>query len=105
MVEGNKYCKNGFYVDKNELYEGDYNKGSKEGYGKLTNYLHRYIGDFKNDLYDGTGQLVCGKDIYVGEFREGVKHGCGKNQGELNYDGEWVNNKPEGSGVWKNLDR
>jgi hypothetical protein len=37
----------------------------------------------------------------VGEFKEGMRYGCGKNQGELDYDGEWVNNRPEGSGVLK----
>lgn len=30
-----------------------------------------------------------------------MKHGFGKNQGELNYDGEWANNRPEGNGVLK----
>ena len=28
-----------------------------------------------------------------------MKHGNGKNQGQLDYDGEWINNKPEGSGI------
>jgi len=53
----------------------------KDGYGKLTNSVHKYIGNFKNDLYDGDGQLVVGQEIYVGEFREGMKNGNGKNQG------------------------
>ena len=30
-----------------------------------------------------------------------MKNGSGKNQGEIDYDGEWVNNRPEGSGVYK----
>ena len=30
-----------------------------------------------------------------------MKNGNGKNQGEIDYDGEWINNKPEGSGVYK----
>ncbi len=44
------------------------------------------------------------KEIYVGEFREGLRYGCGKNQSYqqgLNYDGEWVNDKPEGNGIMK----
>ncbi len=41
----------------------------KEGYGKLTNSIHKYIGYFKHDLYDGEGQLITGQDIYVGEFK------------------------------------
>jgi hypothetical protein len=61
--------------------------------------VHRFIGNFRNNLYDGQGQLVTGKDIYVGEFKEGLRHGTGKNQGEFNYDGEWQNGRPEGSGV------
>lgn len=44
---------------------------------------------------------MIGKEIYVGQFREGLKHGTGKNQGELNYDGEWANGQPEGTGVLK----
>ncbi len=94
-----KFCRNGFYYDKNQIYEGQYDAGIKEGYGKLTNAIHKYIGNFKNDLYDGAGQLVTGKDIYVGDFREGMKNGSGRNQGELQYDGQWVNNRPEGNGI------
>lgn len=30
-----------------------------------------------------------------------MRHGYGKNQGDFNYDGLWINNKPEGSGVLK----
>lgn len=67
----------------------------------MANTIHKYIGNFKNDLYDGPGQLVMGQDIYVGEFREGMRNGSGRNQGELEYDGEWVNNKPEGNGIMK----
>ena len=34
-----------------------------------------------------------------------MRNGCGKNQSYqkgLNYDGEWINDKPEGSGMMKN---
>ena len=67
----------------------------------MTNQIHKYIGNFKNNLYDGDGQLVVGEDIYVGEFKEGMKHGSGKNQGSLDYDGQWAVNKPEGNGILK----
>lgn len=87
QVEAGRYCKSGFYLDSNELYEGEFDAGCREGYGKLTNAVHKYIGNFRNNLYEGQGQLVTGKDIYVGEFREGMRHGFGKNQGEYNYDG------------------
>jgi hypothetical protein len=30
-----------------------------------------------------------------------MKNGFGKNQGEFNYDGEWLNNRPEGNGLLK----
>ena len=30
-----------------------------------------------------------------------MRHGCGKNQGDLNYDGEWVYDKPHGNGLLK----
>ncbi len=93
MIENKKNSKNGFYIDKNEVYEGEYYNGIKEGYGKITNSLHKYIGYFHNDLYSGQGQLLTGKEIYVGEFKEGLRHGTGKNQGIFNYDGEWSNNK------------
>ncbi len=58
--------KNGFFIDKTQIYEGDYNRGVKEGYGKLTNTIHKYIGNFEQDLYSGQGQLVTEKEIYVG---------------------------------------
>ena len=69
LIENNKFEKNGFYLDKNEWYEGDFCSGYREGYGKTTNPLHKYIGSFKNDLYEGQGQLITGKDIYVGQFK------------------------------------
>ena len=37
----------------------------------------------------------------MGEFKEGMRQGCGKNQGQLNYDGEWFCDLPHGSGVLK----
>ena len=30
-----------------------------------------------------------------------MRNGNGKNQGELEYDGEWLNNKPHGNGIMK----
>lgn len=30
-----------------------------------------------------------------------MRHGNGKNQGEPEYDGEWLNNKPHGNGIMK----
>jgi hypothetical protein len=30
-----------------------------------------------------------------------MKDGIGKSQGELNYDGEWANNRPDGKGTLK----
>ena len=48
--------------------------------------------------------MVTNKEIYVGEFREGLRNGQGKNQSHfngLNYDGEWLNDKPEGNGIFK----
>lgn len=30
-----------------------------------------------------------------------MRHGYGKNQGDFNYDGLWMNNRPEGNGVLK----
>jgi hypothetical protein len=30
-----------------------------------------------------------------------MRHGFGKNQGDLNYDGEWFTNRPEGNGIIK----
>lgn len=59
----------------------------------MTN-IEKYIGEFHNNLYEGDGQLIVGTEIYSGEFREGLRHGIGSNQGVLNFDGEWVNDKP-----------
>lgn len=34
-----------------------------------------------------------------------MKHGCGKIQGKLNYDGEWMHDQPHGSGLLKEEDK
>lgn len=81
QVENGRFSRSGYFLDGNEQYEGEFDGGCREGYGKLTNAVHKYIGNFHNNLYDGQGQLVTGKDIYVGEFKEGFRHGTGKNQG------------------------
>lgn len=101
QIQNYRYTKSGFFLDKNQVYEGEFESGLKDGYGKLTNTIHKFIGNFKNNLYQGHGQLVNGKDIYVGQFKEGMRHGYGKNQGDFNYDGLWMNNRPEGNGVLK----
>ena len=88
-------------MDRNDHYEGEFSNGGKEGYGKLTNKYEKYIGNFHNNMFSGHGQLIIGKEIYVGQFKDGMRHGCGKNQGTLNYDGEWVNDQPHGSGIMK----
>lgn len=64
--------------DKQLIYEGEFVKGKKCGYGTLRKSEFYYSGQFKDDLFHGKGNL---------QFNSG-----------LNYEGDFVNNLPEGEG-------
>ena len=75
----------------------------------------QYEGEWHNGKMDGEGVLnFTNGDVYDGEFIRGSAHGQGKfikNQEydkmfeihPYNYEGEWVNFKPHGQGLQKEL--
>lgn len=95
------------------IYNGYWKQSCKHGIGILR-YIDGkiYKGDFINDLPHGHGVLICdytetGNDVYVGQFFNGVRSGYGKlyyqdnstNKYELQYIGNWKNNKFSGLGI------
>ena len=96
-ANGNKY--NGFFKDD-----------KLDGQGEM-NYAvgHRYIGEWKNGKKDGFGKLYYNDgNLYIGCWDSDQRHGKGKfiwnrmlkSQMEF-YDGEWVNDRKEGFGLYK----
>ena len=97
-----------------EVYEGDWKAGIRDGEGSYTvnNYrdkkifeTFRYTGGFKAGEYSGKGELVEIKDNhttkYTGDFLYGKKHGKGEqisNDGSK-YTGEFSDDKFHGKGV------
>ena len=118
-----------FYMNENNLYEGDFINGQFEGNGKYTyddgNY---YIGQFKNGLRDGKGKkygkngklifegdfindkaegngkyIYENDDYYIGQWKNGLRNGKGKQyyaNGKIKYEGDWLNDKSEGNGKY-----
>ncbi len=66
----------------------------------------RYEGEFKSGLRHGWGIMQFNNGRYEGEWKDGNRHGNGKetfgNEAD-SYEGQWVNDKPEGYGTRKFL--
>jgi uncharacterized protein (TIGR02145 family) len=99
------YDINGFgkmsYTD-NELYEGDFKLGLREGYGTFT-YKNGdlYKGNWQNDTPNGFGILnFANGDVYEGNFINGVRTGFGEMtfKNKSVYKGDWENNLQNGKG-------
>lgn len=110
-----------------EQYEGDWEDGKANGFGKYKNKEVKYEGKWKDDKQEGIGtETWTDGTTYTGEFKNGKKTGQGKfkyvdgssyNGGFLNnqlhgkgkyiwndgreYNGEWKFNKIEGEGIFK----
>lgn len=81
------------------IYEGDWDKDKKHGFGKFYTNVGVYVGEFKEDFFDGQGKMTWkNNDVYEGEFKAGKRHGMGKlffSNGDY-YEGEFSNNEMEG---------
>lgn len=84
-------------------YEGEFQNGVFNGYGKLEGANGRsFEGEFKDDLPHGRGVLIY-KDgsRYEGDMHRGDEHGRGilVNTDGSQYDGEFKDGRPNGHGV------
>jgi radial spoke head protein 1 len=89
-----------------DIYEGDFVKGIKSGYGKFKGKDGSiyYEGDWHEDLMHGKG--VCfymqGKEKFIGDFKKGKKDGYGQyfySNGDV-YKGEFIENIKHGLGEY-----
>jgi hypothetical protein len=104
----NKNIKEGFGKEEvdDQIYEGEFKNGKKNGKGKL---LYKstgdiYEGEFTDNLVTGTGLYTwANQDTYLGTFQNGKMHGSGlykwPDGGE--YEGDYVENLKEGQGRFK----
>jgi hypothetical protein len=73
--------------------------------------IGKYTGELKNSIPNGTGTMIYDNgDIYEGEWIDGLRHGNGifttyNEDGEVaTYNGNWENDKKNGSGIYKDED-
>ena len=76
-------------------YQGEYKKGSRDGYGYELSTDHAYRGYFRNNCRYGNGEYIDRQqNKYVGKYKTNFKHGYGyyedpndnKYMGEFNRD-------------------
>ena len=98
----------GLYYILGDRYEGEWKACLKHGNGTdLFQNGDVYIGQYRYGKPFGYGQYIWKTgSSYVGEFKNGLKNGMGKwkkaKDGNSNqYEGEYVNDKKEGYGVFK----
>jgi hypothetical protein len=99
--------KNGWGRKKNKigvLFEGFYIDGNKDGYGiEISKTFDIYIGEFKNNLKSGHGIFFYNKpdSKYEGGFYMNKKHGKGKDTfaDKSCYDGIYLNGMRTGEGM------
>ena len=83
----------------NEIFDGVYLKGQKNGYIKEYGSYNKlkYEGNFINGLKDGyIKEYYEGALEFEGEYSKGKRNGKGKEyklKGELIFEGEYLNNK------------
>jgi hypothetical protein len=87
-------------------YSGDWIRGHKEGFGSFIypNTENGYVGQFKNDKKNGRGKHKLWGTVYDGEFCNDQREGYGvytmtSNGLEIQYKGQWMNNKMHGQGT------
>ena len=92
-----------------DLYNGEFNKGKKEGHGKMIYKCYQkftklvYEGSFKNDLRHGYGSLFIDTDSkFSGDWEFGLqKYGVYNGHDGQNYVGSWNGGKINQEGVLK----
>lgn len=91
-----------------EVYKGQWVDDERHGHGVSESGEGVYDGEWAHDKRHGKGTLTCGGlVVYDGEWKDDVKCGMGKSQtigpdGKLvTLEGEWKNGFLNGRGVWK----
>ena len=93
------------YYPNNDIYEGDFAQGIREGRGKYLFATNgdKYEGEFRNNLKHGIGKMVYnGKGEYNGYWENGRRHGEGVftyPNGDI-YSGWWKFGEKEGTGTY-----
>ncbi|XP_004930389.1 MORN repeat-containing protein 3 [Bombyx mandarina] len=101
--------KGAFVTVSGKLYEGDWYKGFRHGFGVLSNklpdntYKLEYRGEWVRGKPEGVGWRYYGnEDVYFGFWKSGQKHGYGKMWYSDNtfYTGYWNKDQREGLGMF-----
>lgn len=100
--DGTAYHQNG-----QVSYRGQFAEGLREGTGTAyrEDGVLLYEGSFSLDLYNGSGRLYLSEDQWIdGEFQSGTAAGTVQwfKTGQLYYEGEWGDDRPEGYGTLYN---
>ncbi|KAL4431868.1 hypothetical protein ABPG74_012680 [Tetrahymena malaccensis] len=93
----------GVYQDQLYKYEGDFERGIKQGQGTLEFYdVFKYKGSFQNNMFEGNGELEYldgSKRKYIGEFNQNKKSGNGHFIWPLcEYKGQYQDDQRNGMG-------
>ncbi|MGJ4789530.1 hypothetical protein [Leptospira koniambonensis] len=107
---GSRYAGDGTLKCEDWEYIGSWKDGKFAERGKITRAGKVYEGPivngvlcFRGNCINGKGALVYygGAGIYAGDFKNGKKHGRGKYvyRGLEEYNGSWVNDYEEGTGI------
>ena len=87
---------------KESEFEGNFINDQFNGFGRLENKMDVsvYKGTFLNGLKFGQGKIRDTSGQFDGEFRDNLKNGKGHIylEGEVNYEGEWLNDEKHGYG-------
>ena len=88
-----------------ETYRGSFRRNHPHGRGTaLYTCGSSYIGEWVDFLYDGRGKLYLADDtiLFDGEFSIGRREGVGRLElpSGLVYEGDYLNGKPHGRGVY-----
>lgn len=96
----------GIFISSSTLFEGHFNTGEKEGYGRSVNIQGEvYNGDWVNSKKSGFGVLNKEDSIYVGEWANDKFSGMGKLEAPtFKYDGNWEKGLQHGKGTMENPD-
>ncbi|CAH0406329.1 unnamed protein product [Chilo suppressalis] len=104
-----KEGKGTFLTISGKLYEGDWYRGFRHGFGTLSNRLENgkfsleYRGDWVRGKPEGVGwRYYANGDVYCGHWKDGQQHGYGKMwyANGTYYVGYWKGNLKEGLGMF-----
>jgi hypothetical protein len=91
-----------FHYAGGDFFEGNFENGAKNGYGKMTwSSGGVYEGNFENGAIDGYGKIIWPDGgVYEGNWKNGAQDGFGKytwSSGNV-YEGNWKNGAQDGFG-------